>query len=95
MNFFRGALSSEFEVAIAETGGILVVYEDLVAGRTDIRAMEQYLGSTIDTSILDHVVGSGMCRNRNRIITRLERFMLKRGRRAGMLSANQARPTAQ
>ena len=87
-----GRLTSDFEVAVPETGGVLVLYEDLISGRTDLDALEGYLGTSLDRSVLEKVVGSGKDRNAKREITAFERMLLRRGQRAGARAAMRARP---
>ena len=80
-----GRLSTEFECAVPETGGMLIIYEDLVTGRTNLSELERYIGTRTDSSVLNNRVGSA---KGQRTVSAFERLMLDRGKRAGMHQAH-------
>lgn len=75
-------MSREVERAAALTGGLLIEYEDLVAGRTDLAAVAAYCGTAIDPATLRTRVGSG-AKEGAAGLSALERALLALGRAAG------------
>ena len=52
-------LTRELETAAAETGGMLIDYDDLVSGTLSLEDVSAYTGVRIDASVLRKRVGSG------------------------------------
>lgn len=66
-------LVSEFREAVSLTNGIVLSYEDLVAGKVDAEALQRYLQLRVDFGTLSTKVRGG---NRDRKVSRLESILL-------------------
>ena len=72
----------EIERAAARTGGILIEYEDLVAGRVDLAAVAAYCGTEMDAATLQKRIGAAAQKGMKGL-SALERVLLALGRAAG------------
>ena len=81
-----GRLSREVERAAVETGGILIEYEDLVAGQVNMTQLSEYCGFTVDDSTLQKRIGSGKKENAQQQPILLERVLLWLGSQVGQRS---------
>lgn len=85
-------MALEVERAAAATGGILIEYEDLVAGRVDLARLAAYCGSTIDPATLDRRVGSGIRGAEAKTLSPVERGLLQLGLLAARWDRQRGRP---
>lgn len=76
-------LYREVETAATQTGGILIEYEDLIRGQTDLDALGRYCGITIDGAVLNVKVGSAEEKRGTEGLSLVETTLLRLGRRAG------------
>lgn len=72
-------LSRDVERAALDTGGILVEYEDLIAGKTDLNQLSDYCGISVDGSTLNTRIGSGNKTHTPQSLLPLERVLLWSG----------------
>ena len=73
-------LGRELEAAAAETGGMLIEYDDLVSGALNLEDVSAYAGIRIDPAVLRKRVGSGTGRE-GAALDGWERAMLRAGNR--------------
>jgi len=59
-------------------GAVIVKYEDLVAGRASLAALEDSLFITVDPNVLNRKVGSSERQGKKAPVSTLERWLLKR-----------------
>ena len=75
-------MTREVSEVARSTGGILIDYDDLAAGRVDLAAVASYCGTEMDAATLQLRVG-GAPRNAVQGLSALERALLALGRAAG------------
>lgn len=56
----------------------VIRYEDLIAGKVDLQALGQYLGTRIDQAVLNKKVGSSEREGKKVVINALERWLLRK-----------------
>jgi hypothetical protein len=72
----------QLEQAAADTGGMMIEYEDLAAGRIDLGRLSDYCGVGIDGRTLGLRVGGSTSESTGRGLSTLERLLLALGRAA-------------
>lgn len=87
-------MTQEVELAARATGGMLIEYEDLIAGRVDLVRLSDYCGVAIRDITLERRIGSGMKPGAAKTLTRRERALLWLGlATAGIGRTGQGQPS--